>query len=1504
MQKTLLLIFAAVTLLTGQTARASTDKYVETFKPWGESVSLCGANPGLPQEKGPAVTNPKKASGPLRADASGVKLYGNVIYMDSWGSSTEQAGVYSLDLDNPTEFVAVSPVGSIFCDGGATMAPSWYVGSMTKRNVNAAATLLTSRWDPSTFALTGSDESTAFNSFALDLTWSPTESRLYGTFYNDARDGYVWGWLDPITNTRTALCPMYKALNGIAADYDGTIYAIQGTTGDVYRIDPATGTLALIGNCGITTAYVVSAAIEPTSGDLYWTVQYKNSSNQIEGLLYRIDKATGEGEKVYALPGNAEVTGIYFPAATYAAGAPARVDNLAIAFDGTALDGRVTFTLPTKTYSGTDGTGELTYTVYVGGEKAAEAAGTWGQAVSVPVTRTAAGAVGVKVVATNAAGTSPYAFKACYVGQDRPSRVSGVTVERKDGKNTVSWTAVTTTEHGGYFDPTRLTYDVYRSRDGGDYELLQSGVTATEYTDEVADVDSVSLYKYGVFSVLDGVSASIGTASNGVLVGYYRVPYLQTFDDESTLDYFTIVDANSDGISWVWKIYTNNAGCGDNQTLDMDDWLISPPLYLEGGRYYTFSFGASSNGPSYTESFEAWFGNAPSVEGMTDRLVSKTNVSTKNTSDFQPFSGGVAVKESGVYYFAIHGVSQPNQFNLNIDNFSVDGGISDTTPAAPTNVSVAPASDGSWKATLSCTAPRTSIGGVTLETLTKLEMLRNGEVIDSVLNPTPGTVYRYTDEGMPGADAYKYSFRAYNEAGCGLESSKTIFVGINVPKEPAFAKIAETENLGEVKVSWGPPMSDKDGYAINPNNCLYRVYNGNAELVLDSLKVYNATFRAVPEGEQAFVLYGVKAFTSAGESSDYAITPRLCVGTSFNTPYAESFSGGVATKSFVTESYNGTVRWATTLEGITFDGIDSQDGDRGFLFASSSGPGASGAMVTGRILIPADCHISYWWYPSSATSQNTVQLKAIERDGTETNLGEAVTVKASDNAWHREVVDLSAVSGKEVQIAIVGTTMTEQFIYLDNLYVGAIPAMDLFAMPLDVPTRVKADQAYDVTCRVANIGLNRTARGFTAKLYVNDELAETQEVEDNVSPDTEVAVTFKRTASPDDAVKSVLRVDIESDDDANFDNNSATLTTYLMLNDLPAPESLTAHDVEGTANVELKWSAPALSETTDSVTQDFASADIPDFTVSDFQTWQVRNYNTAATMLMTGSDGSFVKYENYGKSFGWIIFNVKEADVAWTDHSGDGRMAVAMSHQKGQNDGWLISPQLSGAAQTVSFWAMTPISKYGPEQMEVLYSTTDDATESFQTVTINGYRGFVSINSWARYTVDLPEGAKYFAIRSRSGSATSTRYAFFVDDITYTPAATANLGLAGYNVMRNGAKVNAEPVAVTSYLDTDVAEGSYTYIVSAVYPAGVSRPSNQATTVKTGIIGVGTLDHSVWGEIGKIVMISERAGEAVVTDMAGRVWYAGAFTGEKRVSVPRGVYAVKTDFGTYKVQVK
>ncbi|MBR6261755.1 MAG: choice-of-anchor J domain-containing protein, partial [Prevotella sp.] len=159
-------------------------------------------------------------------------------------------------------------------------------------------------------------------------------------------------------------------------------------------------------------------------------------------------------------------------------------------------------------------------------------------------------------------------------------------------------------------------------------------------------------------------------------------------------------------------------------------------------------------------------------------------------------------------------------------------------------------------------------------------------------------------------------------------------------------------------------------------------------------------------------------------------------------------------------------------------------------------------------------------------------------------------------------------------------------------------------------------------------------------------------------------------------------------------------------------------------------------------------------------------------------------------------------------------------------DHWLISPELPGTEQEISFYLRAITKRYGEETFEVLASKTDNKPESFELV-----EGFsTDAEDWTPFYVMLPEGSKYFAIRHTSNDM----FGVMVDDVSFNYVGT----VSKYNVYYDKQLVATVENGVTTYtIAADkVDEGEHTFAVTAVYVNGQeSKPVSVSIMVASGI---------------------------------------------------------------------
>lgn len=229
------------------------------------------------------------------------------------------------------------------------------------------------------------------------------------------------------------------------------------------------------------------------------------------------------------------------------------------------------------------------------------------------------------------------------------------------------------------------------------------------------------------------------------------------------------------------------------------------------------------------------------------------------------------------------------------------------------------------------------------------------------------------------------------------------------------------------------------------------------------------------------------------------------------------------------------------------------------------------------------------------------------------------------------------------------------------------------------------------------------------------------------------------------------------------------------------------------------------------------------------------------------------------------------------------------------NDDWLISPELANGS-TFSFY-MRRLRTSTNETFQILSSSTDTYPSSFTTVEQEG----IATEDWTLYEIPVKEGVRYIAIRYTG----CDQYGLMIDDITYT-SAIYYLKIEGYNLFRNGVKLNDRPLTETTYTDTDVAAGqTYRYSISTVYDRGESIDTDEVeVTMTSGVKHIENAAQCLVTTADGCIIIDNESGETVtVYNLGGTPVATSAMPGRSRIEVAAGAYIVKTGNSAVKVLV-
>ncbi|MDE7120528.1 MAG: hypothetical protein K2O10_07945, partial [Muribaculaceae bacterium] len=291
----------------------------------------------------------------------------------------------------------------------------------------------------------------------------------------------------------------------------------------------------------------------------------------------------------------------------------------------------------------------------------------------------------------------------------------------------------------------------------------------------------------------------------------------------------------------------------------------------------------------------------------------------------------------------------------------------------------------------------------------------------------------------------------------------------------------------------------------------------------------------------------------------------------------------------------------------------------------------------------------------------------------------------------------------EVRLRAVHNTDTHIWsVPIDHISIHDLVDKDLRLVSLACQPSVKAGSALSLSARVENTGTADVA-GAVVSWSVNGlEAGRSDAFALEANGFATVGYDYEVPLNAPEELEITARVLLEGD--ANAANDAATATVAVKFNNFPTVDDLSATPT-GNNLVTLAWSAPSLDNLPgpETVTDDFDNPDYPAMSISGAGQWTVHDGDGGRTYNIFRE--LYNPYQT--QPIGFQLFDrvvAQVTDYYWLDaepHSGSAFM-MAPSCQGGLNDNWLISPRLSGNAQTVTFWAKS-FSISWPESFEVYY---------------------------------------------------------------------------------------------------------------------------------------------------------------------------------------------------------
>ena len=974
----------------------------------------------------------------------------------------ESNGIYGFPASDPASISPRKTAPELYFMKGTGYQNGVIYGMDYKQGFFSADRYILYAIDTKTWTFTQRDVSA---NLALREAACGADGSVYALF-----DDYVIGQLDYETLIRRDIYKPTRSYVALGVSSVGELYGIDDDA-NLVRISTTGGAETVVGQLGISISNYAQATgeIDPVSNTFYlaarsgWGGVY---------TIYAVDLATAKAEAVGQLPASYDyLGGMIIAGEPAAAGAPAKATSLSADFAGNALTGTFAFTAPTETFDHKPLEGQLSYTIAYGTDGQHTLAGTAdpGARVAHDVTLSEGGEITFTVKCANAAGEGQSASLTQWIGPDAPEQPADVRlILDADGNARLSWTAPTACVHGGHLGA--LTYDVWRIV-SGEETLVAEALTATSFAEQLT-ITTLQEYSYAVVASNEGTLSERATSNKVVAGDGFGVPFVEQFGEGNHLEYFTVVNVNGDSDRWgelTWKLHTEMNYWGSGQSYEemwcetsgqTDDWLITPPIQLKPGHAYVLNFRMKAGYADNNEKFEVCMGRAATVDAMTTTLLAEQTI---NHTDYRMYTREFSVATAGSYCFGFH--ATPNLgYALYLDDIEIRQNASQDAPGQVQDLNVEADPSGALLATISFTAPTTTIGGDALTSISRIDVLRGERLVATIEEPAIGSRQQCVDN-RPGNGFNTYVVIAYNDQGNGLRAeSQPVYVGVDVPKAPVVTLMADY--LGSVHFEWDAvPTTGANGYVVRPEDVSYEVYatdaNGKRAQLLrdDSARTFDADYTDTDDFDIA--KWVIVARNAAGSSAEGAA--KIATGAPLTLPYRETFAMGQLKTSIWTEQ-SGVRSWNPTTE-------DAASTDAGSLLFVPYADGDNSAYCTQRLTFAGVRQPALSF--SYRLEGGRLQVKAWQPDGNEVTLCTCESAASDASEWHFVACDMPLQLKQDFAVVkFVATGEAGKRMFVDDvcIYDGAF-ADGIAHVGLE--PSATAGQAYDLQGRRVEGRLHR-----------------------------------------------------------------------------------------------------------------------------------------------------------------------------------------------------------------------------------------------------------------------------------------------------------------------------------------------------------------------------------------------------------------------------------------------
>lgn len=975
-----------------------------------------------------------------------------------------------------------------------------------------------------------------------------------------------------------------------------------------------------------------------------------------------------------------------------------------------------------------------------------------------------------------------------------------------------------------------------------------------------------------------------------------------------------IVDANGDGNSFSYHVVQTDTKLFDwpiyyeigSSVKDADEWLIFPAVELnDAAHMYVIEADARAGATFSFESFEMRLGTSPDPDAMT--IVAMDEPAVGNT-DYERYSSNFAIPAPGTYYVGLHLTTKTrsgSRFMMRDVRLSTTATDASLLVVAPEVLSAYSSTSASGNtARVEFRYPETTYFGEKIPASGEVSVEIATDTHTATFTGHPGATY--TAEVACNDVRGVVTLTSIREGVRGLAVRTRLVPDHDTPLPPTVGCKVSDDNL-TMTLSWAHVTEGVNGGKVDQESLRYNVYQYTTQTdgenqwagwlpLATGLRNPEYSY-SVPAGTlQTVVDLIVTTSTAQGESEgDAGSAASAVLGELYSLPLEENYVDGVVKYAGYAPQYPSALYEEAQWGFVNIARLFEEAGSVNVLasITNSSDP----AMT--RINFPKvslkgahDLEFSFHVYLNETTAPTEVSI--VGSNGSQAVIGRFDPVEETRWATLRFNIPAEFNNLPWAYIMLDGMLFSPMaHICISEYALAPLAANDMRVVSL-AGVSARIGEPFAIEAVVENNGY-ATSKAPALKAVVTGgptrlDLALATDASELARGDKAV-YRGTMTINKADFLNRTLRLEVAlAQADDNNSNNSQSVEFKLLPVAGPIVDDLSGKQADD-GSVTLTWSNP-----------------ITDFSVESFEYLMHGEYSADLNGWMNidfdrkdvwAVEGVAFPYDVLPKAF-QVINGTQLGEASFPAYDGDQYLvAFCPQDETATADDWLISPEIDPAGGFG--FALNIISGAFTERLDVLASTTDREPDSFSLITTIEK----SDEGWKPYSVDVPADARYVALNYRSRD----QFGVMLDRFEYQPAED-NYALVGFNVYRNGVKVNAAPIAQPTYTDNapDAANADYNVTVVATHN-GAELESPMSNTVNIARLAVddsfaaaGTIEARQ-GEVALAGFARPTAVEVYTTSgvLVGKV-VAGMTT--TAVKLPAGVYIVKAGTAVSKVAVR